>query len=567
MRIKAKYIAFVALFVYTLTSGIGHAQKKDKKSKGAPAMDLKYIQQFHEAVRLKTMRQYQEAIIQFEKCIEMNPKDDAPYYALSGLYAYKKDNVKSLSNLEKAAELDPSNSWYTQELAYAYFEQSKFNESKKQFEKLLKKEARNPDFLYAYAECLVRLGKTDAAIDALDKTEDQVGVFPDLSIQKAKLYQSIKNNKKAEEELLNALAKFPKEPQLLAVLTDFYFQIDEVEKAIKMLEALAKADPENGRAHLALGDIYRQQNKFKEAFVEFKIAFASDEVEKDSKIKIVIQLFETSHLQDPVMIELLDILTQKYPNDPKLKTLEGDYYNNNNNTSKALDAYKEALKHDKSKFAIWNQVLLLEYELYRYEDLKLDSKAAIEYFPNQVTPYLMFGVSYNKLAAYQEANDVLTAGLDLASSDKGVLSEIHVQLGIAKLGLKKGEEAQKHFDEALKLTNFSPYVKNELAFQLAHFKIDFNTAEVLIDDLIKNNPDDALFVGTKGYILMQQKKYSDAEKYFLKSLSLNPLQPFVHMYLGDLYNLTSRPSDAKRSWKEAKIQGLQFNSLDEKINK
>lgn len=543
------------------------AQKKNKKSKGAPAMDLKYIQQFHEAVRLKTSHQYQEAIVQFEKCAEINPNDDAVFYALSGLYAYKKEDQKSLLNLEKAAELDPQNTWYIQELAYAYFEQSKFNESKKQFEKLLKKEARNPDFLYAYAECLVRLGKTEDAIEALDKTEDQVGVFPDLSIQKSKLYQSIKNNKKAEEELLNALSKYPKEPQILAVLTDFYFQIDEVEKAIKMLEALAKADPNNGRAHLALGDIYRQQNKFKEAFVEFKMAFASDEVDKDSKIKIVIQLFETSHLQDPAMIELLDILNQKYSNDPKLKTLEGDYYNNNNNLNKALLAYKEALKYDKSKFAIWNQVLLLEYELYHYEDLKIDSKAAIEYFPTQVTCYLMFGVSYNKLGSYQEANDVLMAGLDLANSDKGILSELHVQLGIAKLGIKKGDEAQKHFDEALNLTNFSPYVKNELAFQLANFKIDFNTAEVLIDDLIKNNPDDALYIGTKGFILMQQKKYADAEKYFLKSLSINSLQPFIHMYLGDLYNLTGKPTEAKRYWKEAQIQGLQFNSLDEKINK
>jgi tetratricopeptide (TPR) repeat protein len=179
----------------------------------------------------------------------------------------------------------------------------------------------------------------------------------------------------------------------------------------------------------------------------------------------------------------------------------------------------------------------------------------------------MFGVSYNKLGSYQEANDVLMAGLDLANSDKGLLSELHVQLGIAKLGIKKGDEAQKHFDEALKLTNFSPYVKNELAFQLANFKIDFNTAEVLIDDLIKNNPDDALYIGTKGFILMQQKKYVDAEKYFLKSLSINSLQPFIHMYLGDLYNLTAKPTEAKRYWKEAQIQGLQFNSLDEKINK
>jgi predicted Zn-dependent protease len=117
----------------------------------------------------------------------MKQDDDAVYYALSQLYLQKDDAQRSAECIEKAAKLDPNNVWYTQELAYMYFEKGNFPEAIKHFGKLVKLQPQNVEWLYGYAESLLKVGKTADAIKALDRTEEQVGAHPELSLQKFRM--------------------------------------------------------------------------------------------------------------------------------------------------------------------------------------------------------------------------------------------------------------------------------------------------------------------------------------------------------------------------------------------
>jgi tetratricopeptide (TPR) repeat protein len=69
---------------------------------------------------------------------------------------------------------------------------------------------------------------------------------------------------------------------------DFYFQTGREQEAITMLEALVKSTPENGRARLALADIYRQKGRKLDEFQQLKAAFACEDVDLDTKMKILI---------------------------------------------------------------------------------------------------------------------------------------------------------------------------------------------------------------------------------------------------------------------------------------
>ena len=99
-----------------------------------------------------------------------------------------------------------------------YFETKAFEKSVENFEKLVKIEPRNVDWLYGYAEALVQAGQASKAIAALNKTEEQIGTYPDISIQKHRLYLSLNKKTEAEKELLVAKEKFPKDPILIATL-------------------------------------------------------------------------------------------------------------------------------------------------------------------------------------------------------------------------------------------------------------------------------------------------------------------------------------------------------------
>ena len=189
-----KRILFVFISLLIL-SACGSAKKV--KTSEAVKIDKAYISLFHEGVRLKMRGQTTEAIQTFEKCVAINSKDDAVWYALSGLYIQDKQTAKSIDAIKKAAAIDPANSWYEQELAYGYYSTGNYTEASNSFQKLTQKEPKNVEWLFAYAESLMLSKDVSGAIKVLDKLESQTGTNPELTLEKFRLYREIKQDEKA----------------------------------------------------------------------------------------------------------------------------------------------------------------------------------------------------------------------------------------------------------------------------------------------------------------------------------------------------------------------------------
>lgn len=562
-----KYCYQILLCLSVILSSCGSAKNGKKDPVGFSSADYPYIEKFHEGVRLKARGQTDEAIAMFQQCLLLKKNDDAVYYALSELYLIKGDQAKSAENILQASKLDPKNIWYTQELAYMYFEQGNFKEAVKSFEALVEHEPRNVEWLYGYAECLVKVGKVAEAIKALDKTEDQIGRHPELSIQKFNLYIQINQPEKGIQELESARKEFPQDPQLLATLVDYYFQKGQSEKAIELLEELVKASPDNGRAHLALADIYRQQGKQKQAYEELKKAFNSSDIDLDTKMKILISIHETSLKIDPEVYELVEMLVVQYPEEAKAHSMHGDYMLRAEKEDEALKSYKEALKYDKSQYPIWNQVLIMEYQNSNFEDLYIDSKNCLEYFPTIPTVYLLNGVSAVQLKKYEEAITVLETGKDLVVNDKSMEAEIYGQLGEANFGLKKYDSGKSNYEKALKLDPNSSLLKNNYAYRLALANIELSKALSLMDEVLAENGDVAHFNDTKGFVLFQQGKYGEALIFVEKAFKIKPSDKIVVEHMGDCLFKLGNKDKAVEYWLKAKELGSTNKNLDKKIDK
>lgn len=561
-------ITHIILFLsLAILSACGSVKKTGKETKQFSAMDYPYIEAFHEGVRLKTRGQVTEAITQFEKCLAIRQNDDAVYYAMSELYLMKNEPVRSVEYIQKAAKLDPKNIWYTQELAYMYFEQGNYTEAVKNFDLLVKSQPQNVEWLYGYAECLVKVGKVAEAIKALDRTEDQIGIYPDLSIQKFKLYVQIKQPEKGIQEIEAARKIFPDDPQLLATLVDYYFQTGKELRAVSLLEDLVKATPENGRAHLALADVYRQQGKQAEAYVELKKAFTCEDVEIDTKMKILINIHEASYKIDPEVYELVDLVVMQYPEEAKAHSIKGDYMLRAEKEDEALKSYKEALKYDKKQYPIWNQVLIMEYQRSQFEDLYIDSKACLEYFPTVATVYLLNGVSAVQTKRFDEAITVLETGKELVVNDRALESEMYGQLGEAYFNKNKVEEGKTNYDKALKLDPKSALLRNNYAYRLALAKTDLDIAYTMIDEVLNESGESAHYLDTKGFVLFQQSKFAEAMQLFEKAYSLNGKDKIITEHLGDGYIKTGNKEKAIEYWKKAKELGSTNKNLDKKIEK
>lgn len=530
-------------------------------------LDYPYIEKFHEGLRLKSKGEIDNAIRALNYCLTIKQTDDAVYYALSELYLEKKDLVKSSESIKMAVRLDPGNIWYVQEMAYMFFEQGNFEESLKAFEKLVKNQPGNVDWLYGYAECLLRTGKINEAIKALDKTEEQVGKHPELTLQKFNLYMRIKEPQKALNEIEKARKEFPNDAQLIGTLVDYYFQTKQELKAISMLEELVKADPENGRAHMGLADVYRQQGKKKEYYSELKKGFACNDVDIDTKMKILINIHEQPGKLPVDAYELVDIMVKQYPTDSKAHSIQGDFLLKEQKETEALIAYKNALKYDKSKFTIWNQVLIMEYQAGKYADLYTDSKECLELFPSIPSIYLLNGIAANQEKKYADAISVLEAGRDLIVNDKVLEAEVYSQLGEAYFGWKKNTEGKTNYETAMKLDPNSTLIMNNFAYHLALAKIDLDKAEELIAKANTISPNQSHFMDTHGWVLFQKGNFTKAKEYFEKAYAMNPGDKIIVEHMGDISIKTGDVSKAVEYWNKAKELGSTNRNLDKKIEK
>tara|TARA_R110002072_G_scaffold172042_4_gene325868 strand:+ start:25322 stop:27031 length:1710 start_codon:yes stop_codon:yes gene_type:complete len=560
----SKVVLYI-VFLLFIASSCGTKKNSENLSVQISKKDYPYISKFHEGVRLKTKGRVEEAIAKFEECLLIKQDDDAVYYALSKLEFAKGNLENSSKYVVEAHELDPENTWYIQDLAYMYFETENFKESVVNFAKLVEIEPRNIDWQYGYAEALVRSEKLEMAIEVLNKMEGQVGLNSQLSIQKYQLYMDVKKADKAIAEIDKAREVFPNNIQLIATLVDHYYKTSQQQKAISMLEKLVIADPDNGRAHLALADVYLSKNEKQKAYSQLELAFHSSDVDLDTKMKILITILESSQNIDPKINRLVDELIQMHSTESKAHSIRGDYLIRAEKEDEALLAYKEALKYDNSKFPIWKQVLIMEYQAEKFADLYEDSKECLTLFPSVAIVYLLNGASSNHLKLYDESIEKLSVGVELLINDKPLEAEFYGQIAEAYFGLNDIENGKKQYEIAISLDPGSSLLKNNFAYQLAKSQVNLEEAISLATQAVQSSPNEVLFVDTYGFVFFQMEEYAKAKEQFENAFDMNESDIGVIEHLGDVEFKLSNVYQALDWWKKAQELGQKSTLLIRKI--
>ncbi len=524
-----------------------------------------YIQQFHNAVRLKSKGQYAQAILAFDSCRVVRPNDDAVAYGLSQCYLLSGDQANAAKYTELAAKLDPKNIWYTQELAYMYYEQRRFDEAAKSFSKLVSTEPKNVDWWFGYAEVLKQQKKYAEAIQAYDKMQDQTGLIPDISIQKFQLYVEMGQKSKGIEEINKARKIYPDELSLIGVMVDFYFQERQMDKAQAMLEELVRADPENGRAQIYLGELYWRQGRKPEAYKAYSAAFQTMDIELDQKMNTLLYLYESQPTIEKEVFDLAQILVDRYPDNPKPYSIFGDLCLQNKMEMDALNYYKKALKIDDSKYPIWNQVLLLEYENRKFDELYTDARACAALFPSLPNVQLLYTIACVQKGRYTEAIDAADIGKELVINDNATLAEFYAQKGEALFLLKQTSDGISNYDKAIELAPNNLLIKNNYSIRLALNNLQIDKAKKNIEFVIANSNKTPSFMATYGMVLLRTGNYKEALAQLSMATEMEPNDKNFVEYLGDAYFFNGDINLAVENWKKAKGLGSRNKVLDKKI--
>jgi len=563
------FLCWAIVFQFSSSDALAQKKKKDKKNKKVeqlldevgtddnskgdenPEISRSYI----DASKYKVIGDVDGAIAKYEEVLQSDPKNDAAMYELSRLYFENSNLPNALAMAKGAVAGDPSNKWYKMMLAEMYSANSDFKNAAKVYGEMVKQFPDNYNFWYDYSYMLIQEDDDKKALEALGKMESKFGLDENIAQQKKILYMKDGKVDKAAEEIEKLIFINPDDPRYYGILADVYQSNGQDEKAIKVYERLLEADEDNPYAYMALGEYYREkgdEEKYQENMMK---AFNNDGLSVEEKIRVLIPYIEIVGVDEDKTKQamgMVDMLIDSHPKSSKAYALKGDFLSRDSKTEEALEAYKKSTELESSSFMVWQQILFIESDLNRYDDLIESSKAAIEVFPNQPLPYFFGGFANNRQANHQEAIKLLKQGTLIGSDNTAMAVNMYSQLGDAYNSTKEYEKSDESFDEALKLDDENATTLNNYSYYLSVRNERLEDAEEMAVKANKIEPDNSSFQDTYGWILYRLRKYEEAKDWLEKAYKNGGDKSSTILdHLGDVYYRLEDKTKAVEYWNKA----------------
>lgn len=577
MLSKPKYIIFCFL-ILTLglnacrsakESALKETNDKTEKKELSEQEQLDFVFYYHNAEKEKLLGNYKNAADLFFQCLKIDPTNDASMYELADIYDITGNTKDALFLSKKAVKLQPKNKWYQLQLAGLYQKTGSFKEAIQVYQQLITDYPHYIEFYYQLASAQLSSGNLEDAIKTYDLIEGKTGIAEDLCLQKERIYIKLGNIEKAVAEVQKLIRQNPREARYYGMLGELYMANDMNDKAMEAYNKILEMEPNNPEIHLALAEYYRSTGSKDKSFEELVKAFGSPLMDIDTKIKILLSYYAITEKFDELKSQaftLVDTLVVVHHEEPKAFSIQGDFLFRDNKLKEARDAYRKVIALDKSKFIIWNQLLIIESQLNDYEAMYKESKDALDLFPTQPTVYIFNGVACMQTKKYEEAVKVLKNGVDILVDDSLLSAQFYSYLGDAYHELKRDSLSDLYYNKTLSIDPQNAYVLNNYSYYLSERGVSLDKALEMSkksNELEKNN---SSFLDTYGWIFYKKGDYQNAKTWIEKAFDNGGNNSgTIIEHLGDINYKLGDTSKAVELWKKAKETGEGSPLLDKKI--
>ena len=562
-----RWIAFILFFLFILPA---FADKK-KKTENIQELDektrLEFDYSFMEGVRSKITGDYQAAIGWFDNCLKILPSSSVAKYEIAGILTAGEDYNGALQLAREAVAGNPDNMWYKILLANILQKKAMIEEACNVYADIIAKYPNKEEFYLIEAELYISVEKWQKAIEVFDRYEQQNGITEPVSIEKIKLYTKLDDVKKASNELLKLIRKFPDKSEYLSLLAELYFNYNQDKKGLQILDRILKAEPDNGFVHFYLADYYRSKKELKEADRHTKEALVSDKIENGYKIQYILKLIlnpDTTLTSDSQLDNYMNLLMQKYSDDLSVRALHSDFLKKDHKLAEARNELEYILSKDKNNYLIWEELLLMCNEMGDTTCMYRHGIEAIKYFQEQPLPYALSGIALMMQKQFAEALPLFEKGVELTDDKPELRSQFYSYLADCYYNLDSVERAFKMFDEVLKINPNDILVLNNYAYYLSLRNERLALAEKMSSQAVAMESDNATYLDTYAWVLYKRGEYSQA-RYYIKLAIEKDKDPsgVLYEHYGDILYRSGEHQEALKMWKKAAEMG---GGVSEELN-
>lgn len=569
-------ISLSLLLPLTLTG-----QKKKRGSEDSPqGIRLREAEfYFTEGEKFFILEDYAKALVYYQRALDINPDNGTIHYKIAEVLSKSSkddDLLKASLSIEQALRLEKENKYFYLLAATIYNSMGRFDKAARSYETMMEQIKGTEEYLYEVAAVYQYAGQPEQAIKAYQRAEKVFGINEVSSIQKLKLYLAAGKTAEALAEGEKLVGAFPDEDRYIMAFTEIISKSGMRDQAIRYLENFVERKPESGEVKMLLAGFYRDMGQEEKARPFLLSLFDDPEIALTSKI-IVLGAYnaelndnKTKKVSDPEKEAFAAALYEKlkagYPDNATVHIIGGDLYLS---TGKNREAQREYLKAVESgapvNFEVYENLLFLEIRLEQWDQVIRHAEEALEIYPNQGMIHYFNGFARLRKRNYAEAIASFEQAKRLSASNPGMTSEINSQLGEAYYATEQYAKSDKAYEEALTFNPNNATVLNNYSYYLALRKENLEKAEKMSSTLVKNHPENPIFLDTYAWVLFTREKYKEAKKIIERAIGTGKSTATHFEHYGDILYKLGDVDGAVRQWEKARGLNANSETLNKKI--
>ncbi len=403
---------------------------------------------YFEALKQKSIENFDKAVTALEKCAEIQKENPAVYNELGKSYLKLKKYDIAYSSFQKAHDLDPKNRWYLDGMYEVCYAKQDWQQAIVLVQQLVAFEASYQEDLVSLYMNTLQYDKALALINQLNET---VGESDKRRLYKAQILSNAKYQGGEKDDLLSKIKKNPKEESNYVELITIYSNSNQEEKALEVAKMLEKEIPTSDWAQVSLFKLHLTNNDGTKAGAALKQALKSSRVDAKIKHRMINEflIFITKNQQfEPVFEEAIALL----PEDKNIvvATEVGKYFFNKKDYSKAAKYLQKGISIKPDDFEAARLLFQSLSQNQQYDALLKQAQDYADLFPNQPEPFYYKGLALFKSGKVKEAVSELESGVDFVLDNPTfeaafykLLADVYQSLGDLKNKDKYLKKAEK----------------------------------------------------------------------------------------------------------------------------
>lgn len=524
----------------------GQSPKAIEEFKATLIYDTKSIH-----VRLRLAAEYvrmgmvTEAVEQGEVAVEMAPKSIEARMLLGGLYTGLKMFDPARAQFNEVLKIEPGHPEASVYLGALLAEQKKYDESIKYFESL----AQNPKFketekaYYYIGRVRAEQGKDQFANaeKALGKALTLRPDFPEATLALAILMRAQKREADMERLLRTFQEKFGPEHEMARLLSHYYLEKEEFEKALQHLEAVDSFERDNLNVKIQIALILIEQKKYEQAATRLEDVL--QQAPDSDKVRYYLgAIYEE--------VNKFDLALAHYAKIPPASTYFTDatvhsahMLKTSRKLGKAIALVEGALqKHDENPQIYAFYATLLD-EAKEYKKAVQMLKGAVAKFATNTQLRFFLGTMQDRVGNTSET--VIQMKTVIAQDKDHVQALNYLAYTYAELG-NELEHAQQMAQHALELQPNDGYILDTLGW--VNFKMgNIEDAIRLLEAAHRLKGDEAIIAEHLGDAYIRHQMWQKAQKMYRRAAELERDMNNSHKLRQKIANVESQSQQTSRS--------------------